>query len=260
MSDTRERAGPSIMHKTFDILHKYAERVKEKQPASGCSGKNMPPNRVYLLNLLAFIFMAAGGAWAQTPAETPAVENAEVAAPPVPVTVKVTMQTSLGPIVLLVEKERAPITAANFLRYVDQKRLDGTGFYRAVKIGDTGEYGFVQAGVRGDPKRLLKPISHEPTTVTGLSHVSGAISMARLAPGTATAEFFIVLGNLPGMDAQPNAPGDNQGYAVFGRVIEGMDVIRAILDQPRSPTAGEGVMKGQMLDKTVKILTVRRTG
>lgn len=184
--------------------------------------------------------------------------DAPVATVPEPETVKVSLQTSLGPILLLIEKERAPITAGNFLRYVDQRRLDGVGFYRAVKIGDSGEYGLVQAGVRGDPKRVLKPIAHEPTTVTGLSHVSGAISMARFAPGTAVMDFFIVLGDLTSMDAQPQAPGDNQGYAVFGRVIEGMEVIRAILAQPTSLTAGEGVMKGQMLDKQVTIMTVRR--
>jgi peptidyl-prolyl cis-trans isomerase A (cyclophilin A) len=109
-----------------------------------------------------------------------------------------------------------------------------------------------------DTKRVLKPIAHEPTTKTGLSHVSGAISMARLAPGTATAEFFMVLGDLKAMDANPQASGDNLGYAVFGRIIEGMEVLRAIIEQPRSPTAGEGVMKGQMLAKEVKILTVRR--
>ena len=175
-----------------------------------------------------------------------------------PATVKVAMQTSLGPIMLSIETDRAPITAANFLRYVDQKRLDGSGFYRAVKIGEDGAYGFAQGGLRGNPKRVFKPIAHEATTTTGLSHVSGAISMARAAPGTATMDFFIVLGDLQGMDAQPTATGDNQGYAVFGRVIEGMDVIRAILDQPHSETAGEGIMKGQMLAKPVTITTVRR--
>lgn len=211
-----------------------------------------------------FIAMLASTAFAQTPSEsTTNVDAAQAAAEaPKPATVKVTMQTGLGQIVLEIEKERAPITAANFLRYVDQKRLNGVDFYRAMKIGDTGEYGLVQAGIHGDPKRALKAIAHEPTTVTGLSHVSGAISMARLAPGTATMDFFIVLGNLPALDAQPNAQdkqADNQGYAVFGRVIDGMDVVRKILELPRSPTAGEGVLKGQMLEKPVKILTVQRT-
>lgn len=189
-----------------------------------------------------------------------------IAAPAEPETVKVALQTSLGHILLLIEKERAPISAGNFLRYVDQKRLDGIGFYRAMKLDEAGNYGLIQAGLRGDAKKLLKPIQHEPTTVTGLSHVSGAISMARLAPGTATSDFFIVLGDLPALDAQPAvqnaadnpAQGDTFGYAVFGRVIEGMDVVKAILEQPRSLTAGEGAMKGQMLEPPLKILTVRR--
>ncbi len=214
-----------------------------------------------LLKLLSFIAMMTASVVAQEVAQSPLIPEQVTSAPvaaPVPVTVKVAMRTELGTLVLEIEKERAPITAANFLRYVDQKRFDGITFYRAVKIGDTGEYGFAQAGVKGDPKRVLKPIAHEPTTATGLSHVSGAISMARLAPGSATAEFFMVLGDLKAMDANPQASGDNLGYAVFGKIIEGMEVLRAIIEQPRSPTAGQGVMKGQMLAKEIKILTVRR--
>jgi peptidyl-prolyl cis-trans isomerase A (cyclophilin A) len=256
------------MHKISNILHKYAFPVKENSISEIKVNWNKPLNFFKSLKILALILLVQGTVLAQTPADSPPSANIEAsvsssaesvtAAVPMPVTVKVLMQTSLGAITLLIEKERAPITAANFLRYVDQKRLDGISFYRAVKIGDTGEYGFAQAGVKGDPKRVLKPIAHEPTTKTGLSHVSGAISMARLAPGTATAEFFMVLGDLKAMDANPQASGDNLGYAVFGRIIEGMDVLRAIIDQPRSPTAGEGVMKGQMLAKEIKILSVRR--
>jgi peptidyl-prolyl cis-trans isomerase A (cyclophilin A) len=175
---------------------------------------------------------------------------------PLPATVKVVLTTSLGDIVLALETERAPITAANFLRYVDQKRLDGSEFYRSMAVGDDDEYGLIQGGLRGNPKRVLKPIAHEPTTLTGLSHVNGAISMARADPGTATADFFIVIGDLISLDAQPN--GDDPGYAVFGHVVDGMQVVHAIFSQPRSPTAGQGVMQGQMLAAPVKILTVRR--
>jgi len=174
----------------------------------------------------------------------------------VPATVKVVLKTSLGDIVLAVETERAPVTAANFLRYVDQRRLDGSEFYRAMVLGDDGQYGLIQGGLRGNAKRVLKPVAHEPTTVTGLSHVNGAISMARADPGTATADFFVVIGDLVGLDAQPN--GGDPGYAVFGHVVDGMDVVHGIFGQPRSPTAGEGVMKGQMLAVPVKILTARR--
>jgi len=103
---------------------------------------------------------------------------------------------------------------------------------------------------------VLKPIAHEPTTVTGLSHISGAISMARGDPGTATADFFIVIGDAVSYDA--NQETGDPGYAVFGRVIEGMDVVRAILEQPRAAGAGEGLMRGQMLARPVKILSARR--
>src|SRR3546814_4875804 len=100
-----------------------------------------------------------------------------------------------------------------------------------------------------DPKRILPPIKHEPTSQTGLTHDDGALSMARYAPGSATGDFFIVLGKMPGMDAHPEAPGDNQGFAVFAHVVEGLDAVKTILAAPKSPTAGEGVMKGQMLEE-----------
>ena len=190
-------------------------------------------------------------------AEAPPAQ-APVEAAPKPATVTVRMHTELGDIMLAIEIERAPITAANFLRYVDNKRMDGMGFYRAMKLDEAGTYGMVQTGIRDDVRKLFKPIEHEPTTLTGLSHVNGAISMARTTPGTATSDFFIIVGNLISLDAQPTAPGDNLGYAVFGQVVEGMEVVRAIMEQPRSLTAGEGVMKGQMLEKPVKVLTVRR--
>jgi len=105
---------------------------------------------------------------------------------------------------------------------------------------------------------VLPPIAHEPTSKTGVHHVDGTISMARLAPGTASGDFFITVGDIPSMDADPSQPGDNVGFAAFGHVVEGMDVVRHILDDATSPTAGEGVMKGQMLAEPVKIVSVRR--
>ena len=180
------------------------------------------------------------------------------AAPPVPkpVVVHVTLTTSEGPVVLELEKERAPITTANFLRYVDGKRLDGTTFYRAVKV--QAGYGLVQGGTRNDVKRVFPMFAHEPTTKTGLSHTDGAISMARATPGTASGDFFIVVGGFPTMDADPKAPGDNLGYAVFGHVTEGMDIVRHMLGEPINDAIGPAVMKGQMLAQPVKIIRVRR--
>jgi peptidyl-prolyl cis-trans isomerase A (cyclophilin A) len=210
------------------------------------------------LLLVALLGFAAVPALAQ-PDVAPAPGQAEAQAPataPRPATVRVSLQTSEGPIVLELEKERAPVTTANFLRYIDQKRLDGTSFYRATKVAEG--YGLIQGGLRNDPKRLLPPITHEPTSVTGLSHIDGAISMARAAPGSATADFFITIGAIPSMNANPAQPGDNLGFAAFGHVVEGMDVVRRILDAPTSPIEGEGAMKGQMIAAPVRIIAARR--
>lgn len=206
--------------------------------------------------LLAAALLAPLTALAQTAPPAPPAPPTIEESTPKPATQKVAIETSLGRIVLELETARAPITARNFLRYVDQKRLDGIGFYRSVKVAD--KFGFVQFGVEGNPKRILPPIAHEPTTKTGVKHVDGAISTARLAPGTARGEFTISVGDQTSLDANPSAPGDNLGYAAFGKVVEGMDVIWKILDAPTSPTRGEGVMKGQMLEPRIKVLSVRR--
>src|SRR3954447_19342822 len=169
--------------------------------------------------------------------------------------VPVAIDTSMGRIVIALDRGHAPITTANFLHYVDTHRYDGESFYRVMHAGDSG--GMIQGGIRSDVRKLYKPIAHEPTSKTGLSHVAGTISMARLAPGTATADFFILTGPIPGFDA--GAPGgDPEGFAAFGHVVEGMDVVNRIFAAPTSPTKGEGVMKGQMLEQPVKIIKATR--
>lgn len=205
-------------------------------------------------SLLAMLFLFCGtlpAAEAPAPAEAPVPADV-----PAPAAVAVVVHTSLGDIHLALEQGRAPLTTANFLRYVDNKRFDGSDFYRAVKIGEDGKYGLVQGGLKGNPKRVFKPILHEAPFATGLSHVDGAISMARTNPGTATADFFIVVGDLTALDGK--AEGDDPGYAVFGRVTGGMEIVRQMLELPRSADAGDGSMRGQMLASPVKILTVRR--
>lgn len=193
-------------------------------------------------------FLAAAAATAASPALAQA--------PAAPVRVK--LETGDGPIVLELYPDKAPITAGNFLRYVDGKRFDGATFYRASKVPNAPEFGLIQGGVQNDPARVLKPIAHEPTTKTGLSHTDGVISMGRTNPGTATSDFFIVLGDMTYMDADPRQPGDNLGFAAFGKVVEGMDTARKILAEPTSQTAGVGVMRGEMLAKPVKIISARR--
>lgn len=177
---------------------------------------------------------------------------------PLPDVVRIALTTEAGRIILDLDHKRAPVSTANFVRYVDQRRFDGIVFYRVMKLAwGPQPNGLIQAGARGDPKRVLKPIAHEPTSATGILHKAGTISMARLGPGTATADFSIMMSDMPGLDAGAN-PADPLGYAAFGRVVEGMDVVRRIFDMPTDPNRGEGFMKGQMLAKEVKLLTARR--
>lgn len=193
-----------------------------------------------------------------------ATPGAPAAAPaPAPVDYAyVALATPQGTITLALDRTHAPITVANFLTYVDGKRLDGATFYRAMHLdwGDpTG--GLLQGGLQGMPGKVLPPIAHEPTSVTGLSHKAGTISMARFAPGSATADFTIMIEDLTSLDAQPASdnPDLRAGFAAFGHVVSGMDVVRAIWNAPRSATKGEGVMRGQMIEAPVKILSARRS-
>jgi len=171
--------------------------------------------------------------------------------------VKVALKTDLGTITIAVEVKRAPITSANFLAYVDQKKLDGTKFYRAARAQGDASRGFIQGGVHRDARRSLLPIAHEPTTRTGIRHVDGTISMARREPGTAMGEFFITVGAAPTMNASGDAKGDRAGYAAFGRVVSGMPVVKRIL-AVRTWPGGSGSMKGQLIKEPVRIIEARR--
>jgi len=165
--------------------------------------------------------------------------------------VKVAIQTSEGRMVVALDRGRAPVTVANFLRYVDARRYDGQTFYRAMPY-DKG--GLIQAGITSDARLLFKPIAHEPTSVTGLRHVRGTLAMARLEPGSARSDFFILTEDIPGFDATTTDP----GFAAFGHVVEGMEVADKIFRDPVSPTKGDGAMKGQMLEPAVKIVRMAR--
>ena len=168
--------------------------------------------------------------------------------------VPVALDTSLGRIVLVLDQAHAPATTANFLHYVDTHRFDGETFYRAMRSQTSN---LIQGGVRSDARKLYPPVAHEPTSLTGLHNVTGAISMANAGPGTASADFFILLSDVPAFDA--NGPGgDANGFAVFGRVSEGMDVVKKIFESPVSATKGAGVMQGQMLDPPVRIIKAAR--
>lgn len=166
--------------------------------------------------------------------------------------VPVAIETSLGRIVVVLDRVHAPITTANFLKYVDAHRYDGESFYRAMKIGNTG--GLIQGGIRSDSRKLYPAIAHEPTSQTGIRNSAGAIAMANAGSGTARSDFFIMTTDIPSFDTTADQP----GFAAFGHVVEGMDVVKAILAAPVSPTAGEGPMKGQMLEPVIKIVKAAR--
>ncbi|WP_265528014.1 peptidylprolyl isomerase [Sphingomicrobium marinum] len=164
--------------------------------------------------------------------------------------VTVAIDTTMGRIVLELDRGRAPITTANFLAYVDDGYIEFAEFYRAMPFGDTG---LAQFGVR----RLDKthdPIAHEPTNETGLKHERGTIALINAGPGTGRSDFYIAMAPIPGFDCCDNGP----GFAPFGRVVEGMDVVEAIYAAPIDPDKGEGVMKGQMLADPVKITGAER--
>ena len=172
--------------------------------------------------------------------------------------VRVALKTTKGVITIDLNVGKAPITARNFLHYVDLKRFDRSTFYRAAHAEGAPEIGLLQGGLKGDPAKVFKPIAHESTAKTGLTHKDGAVSMACRAPGAATADFFICVGDQQSLDADPTASPPRPGFAVFGQVVEGMDVVRAIHELPTSKTAGGAAMRGEMLSPPVPILTARR--
>jgi peptidyl-prolyl cis-trans isomerase A (cyclophilin A) len=164
--------------------------------------------------------------------------------------------TSHGDIEVEVYPGKAPITSENFLRYVDDGLYDGTAFFRTVTMDNQPNSEVKIEVIQGGtlPRDRAYPstypaIEHETTEETGLSHVDGAISMARMKPGTATSSFFICIGDQPELDYGGNRNPDGQGFAVFGYVTEGMDVVRKIHKEP---------YEGQRLQPPIEILTVRR--
>jgi peptidyl-prolyl cis-trans isomerase A (cyclophilin A) len=191
------------------------------------------------------------------PTEPAAVNEAQVAAAPQPLpdVVRVRLETETGPILLALDHKNAPVSTANFVRYVDDKRFDGTFFYRAARTKGAAGRGFVQGGIRHSARRAFPPIAHEASTQTGLKHVDGTVSMARAAPAGAMGDFFIIVGGaMPAMDSKPGEP----GFAAFGRVEEGMDIVRSLLAAPTVANAGRGPMRGQMIEKPVRIVSARR--
>jgi peptidyl-prolyl cis-trans isomerase A (cyclophilin A) len=156
-------------------------------------------------------------------------------APPSPV--RVLLETSLGAIEIEVDAAHAPATVANFLRYVEAGRYDGGRFHRTVTLANQPQspvkIEVVQAGVAAaKEKEDFPPVRLERTRDTGLLHKDGAVSMARAGPDTATSDFFICIGDQPSLDFGGQRNPDGQGFAAFGRVVKGMDVVRKIQTSP----------------------------
>jgi peptidyl-prolyl cis-trans isomerase A (cyclophilin A) len=157
--------------------------------------------------------------------------------------VTVVLSTTVGDITLEVDAEHAPKTAANFLRYVDGGYYEGGRFHRTVRLDNqpdkTIKIEVVQGGANPTPARpSFPPVSLERTKDTGLKHLDGTVSMARDGPDSATSDFFICIGDQPALDFGGKRNPDGQGFAAFGRVVSGMDVVRKI---QRAPADGQSL-------------------
>jgi peptidyl-prolyl cis-trans isomerase A (cyclophilin A) len=172
----------------------------------------------------------------------------------------VVFETEKGAIEVEVDTMHAPASAANFLRYVDGGSYTGGSVNRAVRPDNTTRHDVeiqviqfqMNPARRGDG---FPPIALERTNVTGLRHLDGAVSMARSGPDTATASFSIVIGNQPEMDFGGRRNPDGQGFAVFGRVVDGMDVVRAI---QAAPTGSTGPYGSESLAPPIRVLAASR--
>jgi peptidyl-prolyl cis-trans isomerase A (cyclophilin A) len=174
--------------------------------------------------------------------------------------VRVKMVTEKGTIVIALYPDRAPVTVANFLAYADKGLMVGGTFYRTVSPktdNNPATISVIQGGLNPCCARLA-PIAHETTKATGLKHKDGVISMARNEPGSATSEFFICLGDNPALDYGGARNKDSQGFAAFGRVVEGMEVVRAIHAAATETRGDDPYMKGQYIKKPVRILELSR--
>lgn len=165
---------------------------------------------------------------------------------------RVLIETQLGSIEVEVDNIHAPLTAGNFLRYVDARAYDNGRFHRTVKPDNQPDNKIrievIQAS-RSEDAKGFDAIALERTSVTGLAHKNGVISMARSAPDTATSDFFICIGDQPSLDYGGFRNPDGQGFAAFGRVVRGMDVVLAIQQAPS---------RAQRLEPAVPILSIRR--
>jgi peptidyl-prolyl cis-trans isomerase A (cyclophilin A) len=226
--------------------------VTDMQPSRHSSATPRPPRRRARYAAVALIL---GGL---------AIEAGErlVVAQPSATPVQVRVETELGAIVLELDPGRAPGTTANFLKYVDAGHYDGGTFHRTVKMDNqpesTVKIQVIQAGVNPDlAKSGFPAIPLERTSVTGLKHVDGAVSMARGAPDSATSGWFICIDDQPSLDFGGARNPDGQGFGAFGRVISGMDIVRRIQQAPSSSDRTTN-QAAQRLTPPIRIVKVSR--
>jgi len=170
----------------------------------------------------------------------------------------VVLATDRGEIRIELATDAAPVTAEHFLTLAQSGILDALRFYRVVRPDNdrgTPKVAIVQGGLQDDAP-LVPMIPHEPTDQTGLRHVDGSVSMARGLPGTATTEFFICIGDQPGLDAGARRNADGLGFAVFGRVTAGMDIVRDLHATPASELTGNNYVAGQVLREPLYVTAV----
>ncbi len=145
---------------------------------------------------------------------------------------RVRLDTEAGSVVLELYADKAPGTVANFLRYVDQKRYDGGRFYRVVRPDNQAnspvKIEVIQGGLQNDTTKAFPSIPQETTQKTSLKHLDGTLSLARGQPNSGASEFFICINDQPELDFGGKRNPDGQGFAAFGRVVSGMDVVRRI--------------------------------
>jgi len=150
---------------------------------------------------------------------------------------RVMIETEFGNILIELYPAHAPVTVSNFMRYINEDRFEGACFYRVVRMdnqpNDTIKIEVIQGGLKDDPRsQSLATIVHETTERTGILHQDGVISMARNEPGSASSEFFICINDQPELDFGGRRNPDGVGFAAFGQVLEGMDVVRKIQSMP----------------------------
>jgi peptidyl-prolyl cis-trans isomerase A (cyclophilin A) len=167
------------------------------------------------------------------------------------------MDTPAGVIIAEICTDRAPLSSQNFLRYVDKGLYRNAAFYRAARPeNDEREpkIRVIQGGIDSTCRNApLPPVAHESTRVTGLTHVDGALAAVRWEPGTASSEFFIVVGETPELDHGGARCPDGEGFAVFGRVLEGMPVVRRINAERTGTTSLIPFMRNQSLLQPVPL-------